>query len=170
MKKIIKKISRIPQFLRKRVYYNLANFARNSDIYFMEKNRDKIWRFTGCNVGKGVCIGLDVYYDVHNAKLITIEDDVWITSRCLILCHRRNMKEYYKNEPYKGLPYIKAPVVLKKGCCVSMGAMIMPGVTIGNFCVVAAGSVVNRDVPDYSVVAGVPAKIVKTLDYKVFAD
>lgn len=160
MKKIIKKISRIPQFLRKRIYYNLANFARNSDIYFMEKNRDKIWRFTGCNVGKGVCIGLDVYYDVRNAKLITIEDDVWVASRCLILCHRRNMKEYYKNETYKGLPYIKAPVVLKKGCCVSMGAMIMPGVTVGEGAVVGAYSLVTKDVPAWTVVAGNPAKVI----------
>lgn len=41
---------------------------------------------------------------------------------------------------------------------------IFPGVTIGNYCVVAAGSVVTKDVPDFSVVAGVPAKVVKKID------
>ena len=41
-------------------------------------------------------------------------------------------------------------------------AMVMPGVRIGNGCVVAAGSVVTKDVPDLSVVAGVPAKVVST--------
>lgn len=41
-------------------------------------------------------------------------------------------------------------------------------IKIGNYCVIAAGSVVTRDVPDYTVVAGIPAKPVKKLDPKVF--
>jgi acetyltransferase-like isoleucine patch superfamily enzyme len=44
----------------------------------------------------------------------------------------------------------------------------LPGVTIGNYCVVAAGAVVTKDVPDYTVVAGVPATKVKELDPKIF--
>lgn len=160
MRKLITKISHIPRFIKKRFFHILANLARNSTLYLISVNRDKIWRTTGCNIGKRVLIGLDVYYDVGHANLITIEDDVWVATRCLILCHKRDMKEYYRDEPYKKLPYIESPVVLKKGCCISMGAMIMPGVTVGEGAVVGAYSLVTKDVPAWTVVAGNPAKII----------
>ena len=47
-----------------------------------------------------------------------------------------------------------------------MGAKILPGVSIGNNVVVAAGAVVNKEVPDNSVVAGVPAKVIRSLSPK----
>ena len=160
MKRIAGIISHIPRFIKKRIYHNLANLASNSDTFIISKNRERIWKLTGCNMGKGVRIGLDVYYDVGNANQITVEDDVWITSRTLILCHRRDMKKYYKNEPYKELPYLIAPVVLKKGCSIGMGSMIMPGVTVGEGAIVGAYSLVTKDVPAWTVVAGNPAKVI----------
>ena len=45
-----------------------------------------------------------------------------------------------------------------------MGATICPGVTIGRYAIVAAGAVVTKDVPDYAVVGGVPAKVIKMID------
>jgi len=47
---------------------------------------------------------------------------------------------------------------------VGMGCTICPGVTIGKYAVIAAGAVVTKDVPDYAVVGGVPAKVIKMLD------
>lgn len=159
--RLLKIVTHIPRNIKKTWFWYIANISRNSVVIFIGGfiERSSIWRMTGCKVGKNVSIGLDVYYDVGNAKLITIEDDVWIASRALILCHRREMKSYYANERYKDLPYILAPVVLKKGCCVSMGAMIMPGVTVGEGAVVGAGAVVTKDVPSWTVVVGNPAKI-----------
>lgn len=125
--------------------------------------RPLIWRWTGCKIGKKVSIGLDVYYDVHNASLIIIEDDVWIASRSLILCHKRNLTYYYKFTRYNDLGYIKEPVILKKGCVIGMGSIIMPGVTIGEGSIVGAGSLVVKDVPSWAIVAGNPAKVVKML-------
>lgn len=58
------------------------------------------------------------------------------------------------------------PVNIGHDCWIGARATIFPGVTIGNYCVVAAGSVVTKNVPDYSVVAGVPAKVVKRLNPK----
>jgi len=115
-------------------------------------------------MGKNVSIGWDVYFDVGNAKLITIEDDVWIASRALILCHRRDMSIYYKGERYKDVPHLKLPVLIKKGACVSMGAIIMPGVTIGEGAVVAAGALVTKEVPAWTIVAGSPAKVLRELE------
>jgi acetyltransferase-like isoleucine patch superfamily enzyme len=156
-----RKASHIPRNIKRAWFWYIANVSRNGVVIFTGGfiDRSSIWRMTGCKVGKNVSIGLDVYYDVGNAKLITIEDDVWITSRALILCHRRDMKAYHANERYKDLSYILAPVVLKKGCCISMGAMIMPGVTVGEGAVVGAGAIVTKDVPAWTVVTGNPAKV-----------
>ena len=122
-----------------------------------------IWRLTGAKVGKGVGIGYDVYYDVHNANLIEIEDDAWIAARCLILCHKRDLNNYYKSERYNDLGYQKLPVVLKKGCVVGMGSIVMPGVTIGEGAIVGAGSLVVKDVPPWTIAVGNPAKVVKEI-------
>lgn len=108
-------------------------------------------------------IGPDVYFDVPNSKLITLEDDVWIATRSLLLCHRRDMKKYFRGEPYIALPYIRKKIVIKKGACVSMGAMIMPGVTVGEGAVVGAYALVTKDVPAWTVVAGCPAKVVSEI-------
>lgn len=54
-----------------------------------------------------------------------------------------------------------APVVIGDSCWLGHGAIILPGVTIGRHVVVAAGAVVTTDVPDYCVVAGTPARIVR---------
>jgi maltose O-acetyltransferase len=61
-----------------------------------------------------------------------------------------------------------APVIIGNNAWIGACAVILPGVTIGNYCVVAAGAVVTKDVPDYTVVAGVPATKVKELDPKIF--
>ena len=46
-------------------------------------------------------------------------------------------------------------------CVIGSGARIMPGVRVGNYCVVGAGAVVTKDVPDHTIVAGNPAKVIK---------
>lgn len=54
-------------------------------------------------------------------------------------------------------------VVIGDDVWIGANSVILPGVTIGHHCVVAAGAVVTKDVPDYCVVGGVPAKVIKTL-------
>lgn len=74
----------------------------------------------------------------------------------------------YPNGPYNKLikiyPRVTAPIIIGDNSWIGARSIILPGVTIGNFCVIAAGSVVTKDVPDYTVVAGVPAKPVKKLN------
>lgn len=66
----------------------------------------------------------------------------------------------------KKLAYGK-PVTVGEDVWIGGNCTILPGVTIGNNVVVAAGAVVTKDVPDNCVVAGVPAKILKTLENKI---
>ena len=56
-----------------------------------------------------------------------------------------------------------APVTISDDVWIGAGAVILPGVTIGEHVVVAAGSVVTKDIPSHSVVAGVPAKVIKSI-------
>lgn len=56
-----------------------------------------------------------------------------------------------------------ASVQVGDGTHVGASATILPGVKIGKWCVIGAGAVVNRDIPDYSVVVGIPGKVIKTL-------
>ena len=55
------------------------------------------------------------------------------------------------------------PVTIEDDVWIGANAVILPGVTIGNHCVVAAGAVVRKDVPPHSLVAGVPAKVIKNI-------
>lgn len=59
---------------------------------------------------------------------------------------------------------LKAPVIIKDNCWIGAKSIILPGVTIGECSVVAAGSVVTKDVPPYSLVAGVPAVIKRKIE------
>ncbi len=72
------------------------------------------------------------------------------------------------NKLSKVYPKMSAPVTIGHDTWIGARTTILPGVTIGNYCVVAAGSVVNKDIPNYTVVAGVPAKTVKILEPEIF--
>ncbi len=60
--------------------------------------------------------------------------------------------------------YTYGKVIVKKNAWLGMNVTICPGVTIGEYAVVAAGAVLTKDVPDHAVVGGVPAKVIKYLD------
>lgn len=87
---------------------------------------------------------------------ITIEDDVMIGANVSILAHN--------HDPYDRQIVTCEPVTIKKGAWIGATSTILPGVTVGKYAIVGAGAVVNRDVPDYAVVTGIPAKVVKMLD------
>lgn len=61
-------------------------------------------------------------------------------------------------------PLQAAPVTLGDHCWIGASAIIMPGVSLGQCCVVAANSFVDRSFPDFSVIGGAPARLLKTLD------
>lgn len=158
-----KKISQLhSMLLRKRKYFWMA-YQKNWLIDPATQKRAKYWKKCGAHINGSVNIGYDVYFDATNANLITIEDGVWIAARCLILCHKRPLRDYCVGDDYNELPHIHKEVILKKGCCIGMNSIIMPGVTIGEGAMVGAGSVVTKDVPAWTIVVGNPAQVIREI-------
>lgn len=143
-------------------YFWMA-YQKNWIIDPATDKRAKYWKRCGAHINGKVNIGYDVYFDAGNAQYIHIEDGVWIASRCIILCHKRNMTDYCIGDDYNKLPYLLNDVVLKKGCTIGMGTILMPGVTVGEGAIVGAGSVVVRDIPAWTIATGNPAKVIKQI-------
>ena len=61
-------------------------------------------------------------------------------------------------------PHVSSKIIISDGCWIGAGAIILPGVTLGQKCIVGAGSVVNRDFPAFTVLAGSPARIIRNLN------
>lgn len=91
---------------------------------------------------------------------ITIEDDVMMAANVQLLSNN--------HDEYDRQVLTCKPIHIKKGAWIGAGASILPGVTIGEYAIVGAGAIVTKDVGDYEVAVGVPAKVVKTLDKDKF--
>jgi acetyltransferase (isoleucine patch superfamily) len=114
------------------------------------------------NYGKNIHIGKNVFIN-HDCSIIDlggviIEDDVLIAPRVTIAT------EGHPLDPIERQSLVCAPVRIKKGAWIGASATILPGVSIGENAIVAAGAVVNKDVPDNMIVGGVPAKIIKSIN------
>jgi acetyltransferase-like isoleucine patch superfamily enzyme len=88
---------------------------------------------------------------------IVVGDDVAMANEVLLVDSNSHGVE--------GRPHVQAPIRIGDGSWLGNRAMVMPGVTIGKRVLVAAGSVVTRDVPDDVLVAGNPARVVRALTY-----
>jgi acetyltransferase-like isoleucine patch superfamily enzyme len=107
-------------------------------------------------IGKNVFINHDCsFLDLGG---ITIEDDVQIGPKVSLIT------ENHPLDPSNRKSLDLKSVLIKRNAWIGAGAIILPGVTIGENSVVAAGAVVNKDVPPNTVVGGVPAKVIRTIE------
>jgi acetyltransferase-like isoleucine patch superfamily enzyme len=113
------------------------------------------------NFGQSIRLGKNVFINHACSFLdiggITIEDDVQIGPRVNIT------SENHPIDPNDRKTLILAPVIIRRNAWIGAAATILPGVTIGENAIVAAGAVVSKDVTANTIVAGVPAKVVKTI-------
>ena len=109
-------------------------------------------------------IGNNVFINSNSLLMarggITIEDDVMIAGNVQFLSNN--------HDEYDRQILTCKEIHIKKGAWIGAGVSILPGVTIGENAIVGAGAIVTKDVGDYEVAVGVPAKIVKTLDKDKF--
>lgn len=114
------------------------------------------------NFGRFITIGNNVFINHACSFLdmggITIEDEVLIGPRVNLVT------ENHPLDPADRRAVVTKPILIKRNAWIGAGATILPGVTIGENSIVAAGAVVSKDVPANTIVGGVPAKTLKQID------
>lgn len=109
----------------------------------------------GMDIGKNVVIARTAHLDKNiNPKGIHIGDNTWLLRNAMVLAH-----DYCRGTNYVSKFF---DTFIGKNCVIGVNSIVLPGVKIGDHCVVAAGAVVTKDVPSNSIVAGNPAKVQKT--------
>jgi len=129
----------------------------------------KIWHFTHimknatigerCIFGQNVCVASDVVIGnnvkvQNNVSIYTgaiIEDDVFLGPSCVLTNVTNPRSQVVRHELYE-------KTIFRRGTTVGANATIVCGIELGRYCFIAAGSVVVKDVPDYALMSGVPAK------------
>ncbi len=138
--------------------------------------RTKMWGFInlyGCEIGDDCLIGTFVEIQ-NNVKIgnkvrvqshsficsgVSIEDDVFIGHHVVFINDNYPHAVNAKGDPITQDDWELRPVQIKKGATIGSNATILGGITIGEYAMVGAGSVVTKDVPAHAVVYGNPAKI-----------
>ena len=139
---------------------NLAKIGRTSNIHPTALIRE----------GEFVTIGEHCLINHNNliqagkssAGSITIGNFVHTGVNVVLLGFNHGF--YTRDIPTKKQDYLDAPIVIGDDVWIGAGAIILAGVTVGKGAIIAAGAVVNKDVPEYSIVGGVPAKVLKMRD------
>lgn len=125
---------------------------------------DTVRVFTPLNIsyGPGVSFGRDCFLNFGCTLLalggITIEDDVFIGPHCVLAT------EYHPEDPATRHSLLTKPIVVKRNAWLGANVTVLAGVTIGENAIVAAGSVVTKDVPANTVVAGSPARVIRPIN------
>ncbi len=116
-------------------------------------------------VGDDCFFGRELFLDLQDK--IVVEDNVTISHRVMIMTHTdagtSSLKDLF-------IPTSQGPVTIRRGAYIGANVTILQGVEIGESSVVGAGAVVNKSVPAGSVVAGVPARIIKTMNVRPAED
>lgn len=110
-----------------------------------------------------VIIGDHTRIGLHNTIIgpVDIGNHVNLAQGITVTALNHNFSDTNKRIDEQGVS--TNPVTIEDDVWVGANAVILPGVTIGEHCVVAAGAVVTKDVPPHSLVAGIPAKVIKNI-------
>jgi len=136
----------------------LKTLAKEMPTY---RIRSSLLRTAGYKIGSKVFIGEDLIIrdERRDWGMVTIGDRVAITDRVtLVVASNANFSKIRNL-----VGDVHLPIVIEDDAWLGTGVTVLPGVTIGRGAVVGAGAVVTRNVPSFTVVAGVPARIVKRL-------
>ena len=120
--------------------------------------RTNLQRKRGVKIGYKVYLGEDVIIDLLYPREVVIGDFVDIGDRSMIYAHERGPPLLRKLYPRR----IKR-VTIGKGSWIGNNVMILPGVSIGKYCVVGGSSVVTKNIPPFSLAVGTPARVVRSI-------
>lgn len=133
-------------------------FLRSCGKGLMVPWRTYIFNPNKLSVGRNVYLGYNSYFGQGE---IEIHDNVLIGPFVSITASNHVSDE---SESFRNSEYLEKKIVIKSNCWIGAHSCILAGVTIGTSAIVAAGSVVTKDVPDFTVVGGAPAKVLKEIN------
>lgn len=116
--------------------------------------------YTDC--GKNIHFGKNVF--VNSGCRFQDQGGIWIGDNVLIGHNAVLATLNHNQNPKKRANLIPSRIVIGNDVWLGANVTVLPGVTIGDGAIIAAGSVVTKDVPDRTVVGGVPAKMIKTIE------
>lgn len=103
---------------------------------------------------------------IYGGSGVVIGDNVMIAPHCMIVAGNHDFKQIEKPIRFAG-NLTKGPIIIEDNVWIGANCTITDGVRIGNDAVIAANSVVNKDVPAYEIVGGVPAKSIGNRKNKI---
>lgn len=136
-----------------------ATIGAGTRVWHQAQVREGAVVGAGCNLGKGVYVDTGVSVGdrvkIQNYAClyqgVTVEDDVFIGPHA---CFTNDLRPRAHNREWQVVP-----TLIRRGASIGAGATVVCGVTVGEHAMVAAGSVVTRDVDDHALVAGNPARL-----------
>lgn len=129
------------------------------------RTRKLFFRLTGVHIGKGTNITPGLVINDGYSGLCRIGDRVSIATNVTLVADSNPNNSRLVEHPYVKQHLLKtAPVIIEDDVWLGTNAIVLPGVRIGRASIVAAGAVVVRDVPAHTIVAGVPARVVRALE------
>ncbi|HYD03344.1 MAG TPA: acyltransferase [Alphaproteobacteria bacterium] len=151
---------------------NNVKLGKNTKIF-----HETLVNIYGCELGdnvtvgpfieiqKGVKIGNNVKVQSHSfiCEGVTIEDDCFIGHSVIFINDKYPKSVNADGTKQSDGDWKVIPTLIKKGASLGSGSIIMCGITIGENSVIGAGAVVTKDVPANTVVAGVPARLIRNL-------
>jgi acetyltransferase-like isoleucine patch superfamily enzyme len=145
----------LPSAVGKRWLHVVARYAP-----LPPTTRAALHRRRGVNVGSRVFIGTEVFIDDAVPGSVTLEDDVTVIAQTTILGHTYYPRHFHR---LLGDEATRADLktTIRRGAYLGLRSTILAGVTVGEYAIVGAGSVVTEDVPPYTMVAGIPARVIR---------
>ena len=156
------------------INYKLRRFKKKISLFFDKFERlyyrSSSARFEAHLRKKGIQIGKNIYWvghktiniDTSRPCLVEIGDNVCLNAGLTILSH--DFATYVFRNKYKDYVSATAKVTIGSNIMFGQKCTVLKGVTIGDNCIIGTGSLVTKDIPANSVAAGIPAKVICTLD------
>jgi len=164
----------------RRIYLTARLAADVSDMDFSVQCDGRVHVSGTANIklGKRCRLGMEVELRTVEAGHIQIGEDTRLNRGCTLTSYAQIRIDDFtiigefvsirdanhglkRGEPMRYQPHTCKPILVGRDVWIGRGSCILPGVTIGEGAVIGANSVVTRDVPDFAIAAGVPAKVIK---------
>jgi acetyltransferase-like isoleucine patch superfamily enzyme len=138
-------------------YAVLKLFLRRLEGWVWFRDNVTIWFPEGVSVGGGSMIGENCFLDGYSG--LTIGRNVLVAHNASIIAEDHGFAS--RRIPIRLQPKTTGPIVIGDDVWIGCGARVLKGVTVGTGAIVGAGSVVTKDVPPYSIVGGIPARVLR---------